>query len=297
LYAPEPYNKLYDPSQIDLPVRVRHPELESRQHPFLRYWLQRQSEPGYYGGHPVNLQALNDADITQMKASYYGLISEVDHHIGRLIDHLKASGEYDDTLIIFTVDHGEMLGDHWLWNKGGYFDASYHIPLIIRDPRATAARGRQVEAFTESVDLMPTILDWLGLDVPVQCDGLSLLPWLGGTTPDRWRDAVHWEYDFRDPVHQLTEQTLDLASDQCTLNVIRDEHYKYVHFGKLPPLLFDLQRDPQEFNNRADDFDYQSTVLHYAQKLLSLRMTHAERVLSNTLLTPEGVIEHRGPRS
>ena len=296
LYAPEPYNTMYHPAGIAAPVRARHPELESQQHPFLRYWLQRQSAPDYYRGHKVNLQALPDHDIAQMKATYFGLISEVDHHIGRLLDHLQATGEYNETLIVFTVDHGEMLGDHWLWNKGGYFDASYHIPLIIRDPRDDAARGRQVDAFTEAVDIMPTILDWLGLDVPVQCDGISLLPWLDGDTPDRWRDSVHWEYDFRDPMYQLPEQSLGLASDQCTLNVIRDEHYKYVHFTKLPPLLFDLKRDPHEFGNRADDPDYRDSTLRYAQKLLSLRMTHAERVLSNTLLTPDGVIEHHGPR-
>ncbi|MCB1809174.1 MAG: DUF4976 domain-containing protein, partial [Candidatus Competibacteraceae bacterium] len=85
-------------------------------------------------------------------------------------------------------------------------------------------------------------------------------------------------------------------SDQCTLNVIRDEQFKYVHFTHLPPLLFDLNRDPHEFENVAEDPAYQHITLRYAQKLLSLRMTHAERVLSNTLLTPEGVIEHRGPR-
>lgn len=296
LYAPEPYNAMYPPQQIASPVRAKHPEIEGKQHPFLRYWLLRQAEPGYYHGHPMNIQALPEHEICQLKASYYGLISEVDANLGRLIEHLKASGEYDETLIIFTVDHGEMLGDHWLWNKGGYFDASYHIPLIIRDPRADSARGRQVDAFTESVDIMPTILDWLGMDVPAQCDGVSLLPWLTGDTPDRWRDAVHWEYDFRDPVYQLAEQTLGLSSDQCTLNVIRDEQFKYVHFTHLPPLLFDLSRDPHEFENVAEDPAYQHITLRYAQKLLSLRMTHAERVLSNTLLTPEGVIEHRGPR-
>ena len=296
LYAPEPYNAMYHPDNIAPPVRATHPQLEGQQHPFLRYWLLRQAEPGYYHGHPMNIQALPDHEIRQLKASYFGLISEVDEHIGRLIEHLKASGEYDETLIIFTVDHGEMLGDHWLWNKGGYFDASYHIPLIIRDPREGSARDRQVNAFSEAVDIMPTILDWLGMDVPVQCDGVSLLPWLKGATPSTWRDSVHWEYDFRDPVCQMAEQALGLHSDQCTLNVIRDEQYKYIHFSQLPPVLFDLKRDPHEFENRADDPDYQNITLHYVQKLLSLRMVHSERVLSNTLLTSEGVLEHRGPR-
>lgn len=296
LYAPEPYNSMYSADAIANPVRASHPQLEGTQHPFLRYWLLRQSEPGFYPGHPINIQAVPEHEIRQLRASYYGLISEVDAQIGRLLEYLKQSGDYDDTLIIFSAGQGDMLGDHWLWNKGGYFDASYHIPLIIRDPRSPQAHGQRVTAMTESVDIMPTILDWLGADVPMQCDGLSLLPWLQGHSPKSWRSAVHWEYDFRDPVYQMAEQTLGLESDQCTLNVIRDERYKYVHFSALPALLFDLQRDPNEFENRIDDPDYQTVALEYAQKLLSLRMIHADRGLSNTQLTPDGVVEHTGPR-
>lgn len=294
LYAPEPYNAMYDPADIAPPLRAASPDVEAGQHPFLRWWLERQARPGYYSGHPHDLQALPEYEIRQLRASYYGLISEVDHHIGRLIDHLQKTGEYQRTLIVFTVDHGEMLGDHWLWNKGGYFDASYHIPLIIRDPRGS--RGRTVQAFTESVDLMPTVLDWLGRDIPVQCDGESLLPWLAGDTPQRWREAVHWEYDFRDPVNRHAEQSLGLTSDQCTLNVIRDARYKYVHFSALPPLLFDLVEDPHEQHDRSGDPAYQGVLLDYAQKLLSRRMIHAERTLANTLLTPDGVVEQRAAR-
>ena len=290
LYAPEPYNSLYHPDDVSLPTRAKQISLEAEQHPFLSYWLHRQSVPGYYDGHHVNLQTLANHEIQQMIATYYGLISEVDHHIGRLLDHLQANGTYDSTLIIFTCDHGEQLGEHWLWNKGGYFDGSYHIPLIIRDPRPQTARGRQVHAFTEAVDIMPTVLDWLGADIPVQCDGHSLLPWLQNDTPTAWRDAVHWEYDFRDPVNQQAQHTLNLHSNQCTLNVIRDQHYKYVHFTALSPLLFDLQQDPDEFINCANDPAYADIALRYAQKLLSLRMQHAERTLVNTLLTADGVI-------
>ena len=107
---------------------------------------------------------------------------EVDDAVGRIVAHLKATGEYDHTLIVFTCDHGEMGGDHYTWGKELYFDQSFHIPLIIRDPRTAgnAARGSQVAAFTESVDLMPTMLDWLDADIPAQCDG-RVLPRNGGS--------------------------------------------------------------------------------------------------------------------
>ena len=296
LFAPEPYNRMFDPDLVPFPRRAASPHEEGRQHPFLRFWLERQTRPGAYFGHNYNVQSLPEHEIRQMIACYYGLIREVDDNIGRLVDYLKASNQWDNTLIIFTCDHGEQLGDHWLWDKGGYFDQSYHIPLIIRDPRNAAARGRIVDAFTEAVDIMPTILDWLGTPTPMECDGRSLRPWIEGSNPSAWRDAVHWEYDFRDPKSYTAEKSLDLTSDQCTLNVLRDERYKYVHFTNLPPLFFDLQEDPLEFDDKAGDRRYQGLMLDYAQKLLSLRMSHAERTLANTLLSPDGIAEYRGPR-
>ena len=69
-----------------------------------------------------------------LQASYYGLMAEVDDNMGRLFAHLKALGQWDDTLIVFTSDHGEQMGDHWLYGKTGFFDQSYHIPMIVRDP-------------------------------------------------------------------------------------------------------------------------------------------------------------------
>jgi arylsulfatase A-like enzyme len=189
-----------------------------------------------------------------------------------------------------------MLGDHWLWSKEGYHDASYHIPLIIRDPRPHAARGAIVEEFTEAVDLMPTILDWLGLEVPLQCDGESLLPFLEGNRPAKWRSEAHFEYDFRDIVGQEPETALGLTSDQCQLCVIRDREWKYVHFPALPPLLFNLREDPDEFVNRAGDPACRGVMLAYAQKMLSWRMEQADRTLARTHLTENGPFERKGPR-
>lgn len=296
--APEPYNAMYDPAEVDLPVRAESPEAEGAQHPYLAHTLKGQREIGWYTDHPMNLQEIDETEIRQIRATYYGMISQVDDQIGRIIAYLKATGEYDHTLIVFTCDHGEMLGDHWMWGKEGYFSRAYHIPLIIRDPRAVAdrARGRVVEEFSEAVDLMPTILEWLGLEVPAQCDGESLLPFIEGETPPRWRQEVHWEYDFRDVVRQGPETALGITSDQCCLSVVRDRRYQYVHFAALPPLLFDLVADPHQTRNLADEPTAQKTLLHYAQTMLSWRMTHAERVLANTFLTADGVVERRPKR-
>jgi arylsulfatase A-like enzyme len=297
--APEPYHALYDPAEVPPPLRAANPESEAEQHPWLGYYLFNQKGAGYtVGVTGADSLSLSEADLRQVRATYYGMMSEVDAQVGRLIDHLKSTGEYERTLIVFVSDHGEQLGDHWLFAKYGYFDQSFQIPLIVRDPRRSAdgARGRVVSAFTENVDVMPTIVDWLGGAVPAECDGESLLPFCRGETDLGWRREAHWAYDFRDVVEQKFERALGLTSDQCTMNVIRGERYKYVHFTTLPPLFFDLEEDPAEFRNLADDPAYRDLVLEYAQKMLSWRMAHEERRLSNTLLAPSGPVERNGSR-
>ncbi len=157
---------------------------------------------------------------------------------------------------MFTSDHGETLGDHWILHKLGWFDQSYHVPLIVRDPRAQfdASRGRVVDAFTEHVDVLPTFAELLDTEVPLQCDGRPLTPWLEGDTPDDWRDEVHSEFDFRDPDGGLFEQAFGLTLEECALAVLRDDHGKYVHFSGhpvMPPIFFDLDADADQVVNRA----------------------------------------------
>lgn len=292
LIAPEPYNRLVDPADVVFPARASSLEEEKRQHPMLAYELDRLSEPGRYDEHsPLDPVSADELEIRQMRATYFGLIAEVDHHIGRIVEHLKKTGEYDNTLIIVTSDHAEMLGEHHVWGKEIYFDQAFHVPLVVRDPRSAAncTRGLQTEAFSEAIDLMPTILDWLGRPVPRACNGRSLLPLVYGAQPKDWRTEVYFEHDFRTVVTQQAERALGIGSDECSYAVIRDRRYKYVHFAALPPLLFDLENDPHEMENLADRPEMSVTVLRYAQKMLSWRLRHADRTLTNMALTRDGV--------
>jgi arylsulfatase A-like enzyme len=297
--TPEPYNALYDPAKVPFPARKATPELEGAQHPYLRYWIDTFSKPSRYDEHnPNNFVTMPDLELRQMRACYYGMINEVDDAVGRLVAHLKSTGEYENTLIVFTCDHGEMGGDHYTWGKELYFDPSFHIPLIVRDPRreADAGRGRQVDAFTESIDIMPTILSWLGAEPPVECDGASLLPFIEGETPQAWREEAHMELDFRTTPNLSgfdAETALGLKPDDCQLGIIRGKRWKYVHFAALPPLLFDLENDPTEMNNLAQDPKHASVVLDCAQRMLSWRMRFAERTLTNLHLWREGVLDRR----
>ncbi len=133
----------------------------------------------------------------------------------------------------------------------------------MRDPRpqADAERGSVVSSFTENVDIMPTMLEAIGAEIPVQCDGASLAPFLHGAgRPDKWRSEAHWEFDFRDPADDSAERELGITMHQCTMNIVRGERYKYVHFTNLPPLFFDLKKDPDEFVNLARAASYAPIV-------------------------------------
>jgi arylsulfatase A-like enzyme len=287
--APEPYNAMYDPQAVPGFSRLKTPDEEAAQHAWLAHQLGRRQYRA----------TADEKKLRRMKAVYFGLMSEVDAALGRLFDFLKQTDRWANTLIIFTSDHGEQMGDHWLLGKCGYFDASYRIPLIVRDPRRAAdvGRGRSIESFTENVDVMPTMLEAIGADIPLQCDGLSLQSFLEGRgTPANWRTEAHWEFDFRDPADDEAERRLSLTLHQCTMNIIRDDRYKYVHFTKLPPLLFDLKNDPGEFVNCAEDPRYLPVMLEYAQKLLSWRMNHDEHALTHIALTHDGPVSRPAAR-
>jgi arylsulfatase A-like enzyme len=293
--APAPYNALYDPAKVPAPVRAVSPDDEGKQHPLLAHYLATIKQASFFRDGRGLARDMSEDDVRRMRTAYYGLISEVDDHLGRVIGYLKDIGQYDNTLIVLTCDHGEQLGDHYLLGKIGYFDESFRIPLVIRDPSPEAApsRGRMVEHFTETIDVMPTILEWIGLEVPRACDGVSLLPFLYGDPPEDWRTEVHYEFDFRASFGEVHQKVLGLSADQCALAVIQDARYKYVHFDALPPLFFDLRADPGQFHNLAHDPAWAPQVLEYAQKMLSWRLRYADRTLTGYSASPAGLVERR----
>src|SRR5258706_2316608 len=137
---------------------------------------------------------------------------------------------------------------------------------------------------------MPTILDALDAPIPPQCDGRSLAPLLSAGKAPSWRSEAHWDFDFRDASDDTAERALGLTLEECNLSVIRSQRYKYVHFANLPPLFFDLQTDPHEFHNLADDRVYAPLVLQHAQKLISWRLAHEDRTLTHMMATADGLV-------
>jgi len=289
--APAPYHAMYRPEDMPEVVRASSPAEEGSQNALLAHYMKEIKQSSFFQDGKDLASQMSEAEVAQMRAAYCGLMSEIDDHLGRVFEYLKATNQWDDTLIIFTCDHGEQLGDHYLLGKIGYFDETYRIPMIVRDPReqAQGARGTVVDRFTETIDTMPTILEWLGLPVPRQCDGRSLLPFCEGRTPPGWRSEVHYEFDFRDLWYTKPETSLGIPMDRCSLAVVQDESCKYVHFAALPPLFFDLKADPGQFANRANDPAYAGRMGEYAARMLDWRLGFAERTLTGYRATPRGL--------
>jgi arylsulfatase A-like enzyme len=290
--APAPYDTMFDPASVPAPTRAATRAEEGAQHPLLGLMIE----------HPVVASPDDPQEQRELQTTYYGMMAEVDDQIGRVLDMLDETGLASNTLVVLTSDHGETLGDHWIMHKLGWFDQTFHVPLIVRDPRDRfdATRGRTVNVFTEHVDLLPTIAELLGAEVPLQCDGRPLTPWLEGESPADWRTEVHSEFDFRDPDGGMFEGAFGLTLEECSLAVLRDDHGKYVHFSghpAMPPIFFDLDIDPGQSVNRAADPAYAAKVLDYAQRMLAWRMRHAERTLTGMKLTEhKGLVERRSPR-
>ena len=159
----------------------------------------------------------------------------------------------DDTLVIFTADHGDYLGDHWLGEKELFHDTVQRVPLIVADPRAAAdaTRGTVDPRFVEAVDIVPTILDAMQVAQPAQrLEGRSLQPLLHGEYPADWRDMAYSELDYS---YRQARLTLGRPVDRCRAFSLRTARWRYVYWLDLPEQLYDLQADPDEFHDLGRD--------------------------------------------
>jgi len=239
--APAPYHAMYGADEC-LPV-VRSEAERVDAHPVVAAYRQQEE--------CVSFQ--NDDCIRTVRPVYQGLIAQIDHHLGRLFDHMAGSGRLDDTLIIFTSDHGDFLGDHWLGEKELFHDTVQKVPFIVVDPRreADAARGTVEQRFVEAVDVVPTILDTLGVAAPThRLEGRSLLPLLRGDAVLHWRRFAYSELDYS---YRQARQILKKDVQQCRAFSLRSDRWRYVYWLDEPEQLFDLHADPDEFVDLGRD--------------------------------------------
>ena len=264
--VPAPYHAMYGPNHV--PQARRHARERDDPHPVYGAWMESRVARAFQ----------RDEVRDKVIPAYLGLIRQCDDQLGVLLDHLEATGRMDNTVIVLTSDHGDYLGDHWLGEKDMFHDPSVKIPLIVCDPRprADATRGTTCDALVESIDLAATFVEIAGGTVPGHIlEGRSLLPWLHGQTPP-WRDFVISEYDY-----SATPQCVKLgvAPRDARLFMIFDGRWKMIHAeGGFRPMLFDLHRDPDEFDDLAKTGAHQDQIDRLYRALAQWGRRLAQRV-------------------
>jgi arylsulfatase A-like enzyme len=242
LMAPAPYHNMY--RETDSGPILRGDARHENPHPVLA---------AYRESHEDCLSYQREEIVRHVRPTYMGLIKQVDDHVGRLIRELERLGRMDDTLIVFTSDHGDHLGDRGLGEKEFFYDQSARVPLIVvdPDPAASGTRGSVERRLVEAIDVLPTILESLGLDPAMHLvEGRSLLPLLRGTAHGEWRECAFSEMDYS---FREARRRLGRKPDDCYAWMACTERWKYVAFKGLRPQLFDLRDDPLELVDRGDD--------------------------------------------
>jgi len=225
-----PWADMYDPATLGLPSN---------------FGEEREDLPDMLTrGRQKFAAALTPERHREVLAYYYGLVSQIDYNIGRVLDELDRLGLADNTIVVYSADHGEMMGEHCTWTKFTLnYDPTVRIPLLIRAP-GIAARGTVVDELVGSVDLMPTLCELTGYDTPDKVQGRSLVPLLRGDDV-AWRDVIFSEIGY--PGN---------AAGRCVM--ARSLTHKYVHhenYGRPFEQLFDMVHDPGEVHNLIDAAD------------------------------------------
>ncbi|MEP1354773.1 MAG: sulfatase-like hydrolase/transferase [Tateyamaria sp.] len=265
--VPAPYHDMYGPEHVVDPIR---------------------SDAERQGGHPF-LAAHRDIRVSQCFSrdqvrehvipAYMGLIKQLDDNLGRLFKWMDDKGLSENTIIAFTSDHGDYLGDHWLGDKDFYHDVAAKVPLIIADPRpqADGTRGTESAALIEMIDLAPTFMNALGCaPKPQVIEGRDLTPLLHGTD-GFYRRYVISEYDYSG-FEMAT--ALNVEQQDAFSKMIFDGRWKYVHLNGFDPVLFDLETDPDE----VQDFGTSDAPEHVAVRarlkdaMFTWSMRHHTRV-------------------
>ncbi|KRE83784.1 arylsulfatase [Paenibacillus sp. Soil766] len=192
--------------------------------------------------------------LDRARAAYYALISHLDEQIGRLINAMQEYGVHKDTLIVFTSDHGELIGDHHHFRKSLPYEGSAKIPFIVCDPsgRFGFAKGSRVEEVIELRDIMPTLLHAADVTRPQTVEGESLLPLCRGEHPE-WRPYIHGEHLYGVLSHQF----------------VTDGKEKFIWFTQTgEEQYFNLEDDPQELANAVADERFTSRVATWRNRLI-----------------------------
>ena len=214
------------------------------------YYLDRVTLPevpeGYFEQlHPAmqerrrsqRIEDLSEDEIRRARAGYYGLVTHFDRQVGRVLDALEGAGLGDETVVVYTSDHGEMAGENGQWWKSNFYEGAASVPLIVSTPWESSP-GKRVERVVNLVDIGPTLIDLAGGEPLPDVDGRSFAGFLEAGDA-AWTDESFSEHM---PCHGVP-----------AARMIRQGPWKLVHYEGHRPQLFNLEDDPSEFNNLGDD--------------------------------------------
>ena len=267
-HCPEPYFSMYD--QVDLPQPATEKKgLKKAGKPFRQQFHQINND---------NALPYDEAKTMRMKQTYYGMISMIDAEIGRLIRFLEENNLRDNTIIVFTSDHGDYMGDHGLYTKSpAMYDCLVRVPLIFNYPAQVKA-GQITDELVSCVDIMPTLLEMIEIRVPEQVQGLSLLKVLKGESAKVDRDYVFAEYgipgkpileeELQERMPDYQERTIYYSTSlpweanpvglAGRFRMIRSKEYKLVEEIGGTNEFYDLRKDPNELKNQFGKRKYKA---------------------------------------
>lgn len=251
-----PLNELHDPADMPAGPAFGVPvgSGASRLHQSHRDAIAKKG----YKNHPIG----TDAAWRRLRANYYGLVSMVDRAYGRILQALEQSGQADNTIVVYTSDHGDMLGDHGLMGKGVFYEQATHIPLMIHVPWLSRSQVRLNQPIN-LVDLAPTLLDLMGAGAPSGIDGVSRAAALAD--PSGWApEDVVIEWHEKENTG-LSGRSLR-GADDWKLNLYQGD----------APELYDLNSDPGELRNVARDPKHGDRIRRMADEIIAYQRRHGD---------------------
>ena len=263
--VPAPYHDMYDETHIVDPVRSEAER--DTDHPLMQAYLAAR----------VCRSFARDHVRTHVIPAYMGLIKQLDDHLGRLFKWMDDRGLSDNTIIAFTSDHGDYMGDHWMGDKDFYHEMAVKVPLIIADPRrqADTTRGTVSDALVEMIDLAPTFMNALGAPAkPHVIEGRDLTPLLHGTDGFS-RKFVISEHDYH---WSEMARALDVPQEDARTIMIYDGRWKYIRCEGFRPVLFDLEADPDELVDLGASDDHADVRARMEAALLRWATRHHTRI-------------------
>ncbi|MEQ3670700.1 sulfatase-like hydrolase/transferase [Pseudophaeobacter sp.] len=281
--VPKPYHDMYGPEHVIAPVRSEAER--DTDHPLMQAYLNAR----------VCRSFARDHVREHVIPAYMGLIKQLDDNLGRLFAWMDAAGLSENTIIAFTSDHGDYMGDHWMGDKDFYHDVAAKVPLIIADPRgeADASRGSICEELVEMIDLAPTFMNALGCEVkPHIIEGRDLTPILNGTEGFSRRYAIS-EHDYH---WSDMARALGVEQEHAHTVMIFDGRWKFIRCEGFRPVLFDLETDPQEVKDlgASEQADHIAVRARMEAALLDWARRHHTRITATSAVLARQKIAAEG---